>query len=112
RITVSSTNVSPGGVVAASLSNSPGGAQDWIALAATSAPNETYLAFTYVGAGLTSRNWSVPMPNVAGSYEFRLFLDNGYVRAATSPTIVVNPAPGPCADTDGDRLCNAVETNT
>jgi hypothetical protein len=29
------------------------------------------------------------MPNPPGTYEFRLFLNNGYTRVATSPTITV-----------------------
>ena len=29
------------------------------------------------------------MPSTPGTYEFRLFLNNGYTRAATSPPITV-----------------------
>jgi hypothetical protein len=29
------------------------------------------------------------MPTTPGTYEFRLFLNNGYTRAATSPTVTV-----------------------
>jgi hypothetical protein len=29
------------------------------------------------------------MPSTPGTYEFRLFLDNGFVRTATSPTVTV-----------------------
>jgi len=32
------------------------------------------------------------MPLTPGTYEFRLFLDNGYSRAATSPPVVVDGA--------------------
>ena len=36
------------------------------------------------------------MPSTPGDYEFRLFLDNGYQRAATSVTITVgDPLPEP-----------------
>jgi hypothetical protein len=48
--------------------------------------------FVYVGAGVTTRTWTVAAPNTPGTYEFRLFLNNSYTRAATSPTITV-PAP-------------------
>src|SRR4029453_16343065 len=34
-------------------------------------------------------------PLGGGSYEFRLFKDNGYSRAATSPTVTVTAAPPP-----------------
>ena len=33
--------------------------------------------------------WTVPMPSTPGTYEFRLFNNNGYTRVATSPTVTV-----------------------
>jgi hypothetical protein len=41
-----------------------------------------------VGSGVTAKTWTVTVPS-PGTYEFRLFLNNGYTRAATSPTITV-----------------------
>src|SRR5260370_38960947 len=35
------------------------------------------------------------MPAAPGPYELRLFLNNGYFRAATSPTVTVTQAPNP-----------------
>ena len=58
-------------------------------MASTSSSNIQYLKWTYVGAGVTTRTWTVTMPSTAGAYEFRLFLNNGYTRAATSPTVTV-----------------------
>ncbi len=98
-LTVSATTVGPGASVTATLSNGSGGSGDWLALAATGAPNTSYLQWTYVGAGVTTRTWTVTMPTTPGTYEFRLFLNNGFTRAATSPTVTidssssVNPAP-------------------
>ena len=50
---------------------------------------------TNVGAGVTTRTWTVAMPITGGSYEFRLFINNA--RAATSPAVFVdgslNPVP-------------------
>ncbi|PYR51180.1 MAG: hypothetical protein DMF89_06935 [Acidobacteria bacterium] len=89
-LTVSSTQVTPGSQVTATLTGGAGGATDWLALAATSAPNTSYLQYVYVGAGVTTRTWTVNMPTTAGTYEFRLFLNNGYTRAATSPTVTVS----------------------
>ncbi|HYT66794.1 MAG TPA: S8 family serine peptidase [Vicinamibacterales bacterium] len=94
-LTVSATNVAPGASVTTTLTNGPGGAYDWLALAPTAASNSSYITFTYVGAGVTTRNWTVTMPSTAGTYEFRLFLNNGYTRAATSPTVTVSAAVNP-----------------
>jgi subtilisin family serine protease len=94
-LTVSATSVAPGASVTATLTNGPGGSTDWLALAATGAPNNSYLQYIYLGAGTTTRAWTVTMPSTPGTYEFRLFPNNGYVRAATSPPVTVTAAPGP-----------------
>ena len=94
-LTVSSTTVASGATVTATLTGAPGGAGDWLALAATTAPNTSYVTFVYVGAGVTTRTWTVNMPSTPGTYEFRLFLNNGYTRAATSPAITVSAAMNP-----------------
>jgi hypothetical protein len=88
-LSVSASSVTGGSPVTVTLTNSPGGATDWLALASTSAPNNNYLQWVYVGAGVTNRTWTVNMPAAAGTYEFRLFLNNAYVRAATSPAVTV-----------------------
>jgi hypothetical protein len=87
-LTVSATNVSPGSSVTVTLTNGLGGGTDWLALAATGAANNSYLKYIYLGPG-TTKVWTVTMPTTPGSYEFRLFLNNGYTRAATSPTVTV-----------------------
>jgi hypothetical protein len=94
-LSVSATTVAPGTSVTMTLTNGSGGAYDWLAIAPTSAANSSYVTFTYVGANVTTRTWTVTMPSTAGSYEFRLFLNNGYTRAATSPTITVSQALSP-----------------
>lgn len=92
-LTVSATNVAAGSSVTVTLTNGLGGSTDWLALAATSAPNTSYLRYTPVGAGVTTRTWTVAMPATVGTYEFRLFLNNGYMRAATSPPVTVVAGP-------------------
>ena len=93
-IAVSATSVAPGADVTATLTNAPGGASDWLALAATSAANTSYTTFIYVGAGVTTKTWTVKMPTTPGTYEFRLFANNGYTRLATSPTVTVTNSSG------------------
>jgi subtilisin len=90
-LTVSAASVAPGASVTTTLTNGLGGAKDWIALASTTAANTSYLQWVYVGSGMTSRTWTVTMPTTPGTYEFRLFLNNGYTRLATSPPVTVTP---------------------
>jgi subtilisin family serine protease len=89
-LTVSATSVTAGGQVTVTLANAPGGGADWLALAVVGSPNTSYLQWTYVGAGVTTRTWTVTLGS-AGSYEFRFFPNGGYVRTATSPTVTVSP---------------------
>jgi hypothetical protein len=88
-LTVNTTSVAPGGSLTVTLTAGPGGATDWLAFAATSAPNNSYVQWTYVGPGVTTRTWTIAAPATAGMYEFRLFLNDGYTRAATSLTVTV-----------------------
>jgi subtilisin family serine protease len=90
-IVVSTPNVAAGASITANLTNGLGGSSDWLALAATSAPNTSYLQWVFVGAGVTTRSWTITAPLTPGTYEFRLFLNGGYTRAATSPTVTVTP---------------------
>jgi subtilisin family serine protease len=87
-IAVSATTVAAGATVTATLANGFGGVTDWLALAPTSAPNNSFIQYVYVGTGITSRTWNVAMPTTPGTYEFRFFV-NGYNRIATSPTMTV-----------------------
>jgi hypothetical protein len=77
--------------VTMTLTGGYGGSTDWLALAATTAPNNSYLKYTYVGTGVTTRTWTVTMPTTAGTYEFRLFPNNSFTLAAKSPPITVTP---------------------
>jgi hypothetical protein len=94
-LAVSATSVPAGSNVTVTLTNGNGGSGDWLAFAATSAPNTSYVAYTYVGSGVTTRTWTVTTPSTAGTYEFRLFLNNGYTRAATSPAVTVTAVAAP-----------------
>jgi hypothetical protein len=89
-LTVSTTTAARGTPVTVTLTNGYGGATDWLALAQTGSPNTSYIQYSYVGGGVTTRTWTFTMPNTPGTYEFRLFPNNGYTVAATSPPIAVN----------------------
>ena len=94
-LTLSAPAVAPGGAATVTLVDGYGGSKDWIALAATGSANTSYLQWTYVGAGVTTRTWTVTAPSTAGTYEFRLFLNDGYTRVATSPVLTVDPSLNP-----------------
>jgi subtilisin len=94
-LAVSATSAPTGGSVTATLTNGSGTASDWLALALTTAPNTSYVAFVYVGTGVTTRTWTVTMPTTPGVYEFRYFRSGGYTRAATSPPVTVEISTGP-----------------
>jgi subtilisin family serine protease len=92
-LAVSQTSVAGGGQVTVTLTSGFGGTTDWLAFASSSAPDTSYLQWVYVGAGVTTRTWTITAPTTAGTYEFRLYRDNGYVRSATSPAVVVVAGP-------------------
>ncbi len=94
-LTVSTTSASPGQPVTVTLTNGLGGPTDWLAFAPTSAANNSYVQFIYVGAGVTTRTWTVNMPSAPGTYEFRLFKQASFVRIATSPSVTRAGAPPP-----------------
>jgi hypothetical protein len=92
-LTVSTTSVAGGSPLTVTLTDGLGGTSDWLALAVAGAPNNSYVQFTYVGQGVTTRTWTATAPATPGTYEFRLFENNGYTRLATSPVVTVLPGP-------------------
>jgi hypothetical protein len=94
-LAVSATTVPAGASVTVTLANGFGGSTDWLAFALTTAANTSYVQYTYVGSGVTARTWTIAAPATAGTYEFRLFLNNSYTRVATSPAVTVTPGPNP-----------------
>src|SRR5204862_402357 len=62
-LTVSATSAAPGANVTVTLANGYAGIFDWMALALTTAPTTSYVAYTYVGGGVTNRTWTVAMPS-------------------------------------------------
>jgi hypothetical protein len=90
-LTVGGTTFTAGTPVTVTLINGLGGSADWLAFAASGAPDTSYLQWVYVGAGVTTRTWTVT-PTTAGTFEFRLFYNNGYIRGGTSPAVTVNTA--------------------
>ena len=112
-LTPNTTTAAPGEAVTVTLAGSPGGAQDWLALAQVGDPSSSYVAYTYVGAGVTDRTWTVTMPQTPGDYEFRLFLDNGFTQAGVSVPVIVEAAvPDPDPDPSAATLTPSTATAT
>jgi RHS repeat-associated protein len=84
---VSATQANAGQSVSTTVFNTPGNPYDWFALATVGAPNNSYLQWAYVNT--TGGTWQVNMPGTPGDYEFRLFINNGYTRVATSSAVTV-----------------------
>src|SRR5215467_3784439 len=104
-LAVSSTQALPGDPVTVTLTNGPGNPNDYLVLAPVGAPDTTRSPFTYlgaavtyiyVGAGVTTKTWTVNLPATLGSYEFRLYYNNTYTRLTSSPVLaIVNLSPTP-----------------
>ena len=94
-ITVDPATVAPGGSVTMTLQNGFGGATDWLSWVSVGSPDTSNLQWRYVGSGIETRTWTINVPTTEGQYEFRYYLDNGYVRKATSPTVTVSTPPNP-----------------
>jgi hypothetical protein len=88
-LSVSTTTAAPGSTVTVTLTGGLGGQSDWISFAQTGSANTSYVSYVYIGSGVTTRTWTVTVPQTPGTYEFRLFLNNSYTRSATSPTVTV-----------------------
>jgi hypothetical protein len=93
-LTPSVTTVAPGGSVQVSWT-APSGrpATDWVGLYTVSAPNSPSIQWTYTN-GTSSGTWTISAPTTTGSYEFRYFLQDGYLSAARSATFTVSSASG------------------
>ncbi len=99
-IAVSTTTVSPGDVVTATIGNSPGYALDWLGVYGTGDSDSAYQSWRYLSgtqtppdSPVTAASFAVTMPTTPGPYDLRLFQNNGLMRVATSTTITVGPPP-------------------
>ena len=79
------------------VANGAGYASDWVGLYATSAPDSTYLGWQFLNGatmppatGMTSATLQFPAPMTAGTYNVRLFANNGKsIKIATSGPVSV-----------------------
>ena len=95
RLTVDTTTAAPGASVTVTLKDGSGGTRDWLALATVGDPANWYDAFTYVGDGVTTRDWTVTMPSTPDAYEALHFLHHGHTHLARSKTHPLEGVPPP-----------------
>jgi subtilisin family serine protease/ribosomal protein L35AE/L33A len=91
-VNVASTSVTPGAVINFTVTGGPGNATDWVGLYSTASADTGYIVWKYVG-GSTTHQFTAPTQT--GTYNIRLFANNGYTKLATSATITVATTPPP-----------------
>jgi hypothetical protein len=101
-LTASPSLVGPGGSVTVSWSGVSGATvKDWIGRYTTAVNDGGYTTWKYTSScsqsagesALSSGSCTFTMPLGPGTYDFRLFANNGYIRLATSGPVVVTGGP-------------------
>jgi len=83
------SQVQPGGTLTVEFSGAPGNLKDFVALYRTGVGDkEGYVTYKYL-QGKTAGTLTFTAPSTAGTYEFRMFLNNTWVKLVTSNTITV-----------------------
>jgi uncharacterized delta-60 repeat protein len=81
--------VGPSGAVSVTFSGGSSNPQAWIAMYVSSATDGDYLGSYQYTNGVATGTFTFPTPDTMGTYEFRMFGDNGYTKIATSPAFTV-----------------------
>jgi hypothetical protein len=69
-------------------------ATDWVGLYAAGAADNAFIAWVYTNGNAAGNvPLTVPVGTPTGSYELRLFYNNGYAKLATSNGVTVQPQP-------------------
>jgi len=89
-----------GPIVSVGVTNGPGNATDWVALAPAGAADTTYVDWRYLNGattppttGVSSATLAFQTPATPGAYEVRFFVDNTFQRLTASGPLVVTPSP-------------------
>jgi hypothetical protein len=98
-ITTSTPTVNPGGVISVTITGSTY-PSDWAGLMPAAGPDSNYLQWWYLNglktmpaAPVANATVQFTAPSTPGTYNVRLFQNNGYSRLATSPTVTVAAQP-------------------
>jgi hypothetical protein len=99
-VALNAATAAPGQSVAATVTNGPGNAWDWVGLYPTGTTSATAnrLAYKFLNgqttapaSGVTGATLIFTLPSAPGSYEVRLFLNGSFTVVATSGTITIAP---------------------
>ena len=87
-----------GSLVNVEVNGGPGNSEDWIGLYSIGSVDSGFIQWKYLNGtqtkpidGLTAATIEFALPQSSGTYEFRLFFGNSYVRLATSTTVAIKP---------------------
>ncbi|HEX6161865.1 MAG TPA: S8 family serine peptidase [Vicinamibacterales bacterium] len=99
-ITLQSASVAPGGTINFTVANGPANPTDWFGVFAAGAVDSSYQQWFYLNGlktapatGLSNASLQVVAPQTAGTYNIRLFANNGSTKLATSAAITVAAQP-------------------
>jgi uncharacterized delta-60 repeat protein len=82
--------VGPSGAITVTFSGGPSNPQAWIAIYVPGTTDGEYLGSYQYTNGVATGTFTFATPDTLGTYEFRMFADNGYTRIATSPAFTVS----------------------
>jgi hypothetical protein len=87
-------------ILAITVANGPGTPKDWVGLAAAGTPDMSFTAWVYLtgshtapDVGMTSATVMMAAPGTDGSYEARLYLNDGFTLLARTTFTVAGTAP-------------------
>lgn len=106
RVWLPTRVVAPGSTFAVAFAGTPGNATDWIGLHRLDADDRQHLSWRYTD-GVASGSLSFTAPSEPGTYQARLFAQNGYTRLAESEPFEVRAggvSPPPEAAVDAVTL--------
>src|SRR5262245_34956865 len=116
----SPTNVSPGGILSVSWSGiSAPTSTDWIGLYSPGAANTSFISWFYVSCSTTagsarasgSCSFVLPASLSGGSYELRLFANDGFTRLAITNSFTVTTGGSPPPPTGGGGTSPALTSS-
>jgi len=114
NLTASPAGVAPGGSVTAGWSAIPAPTgTDWVGLYTPAGANTSPIRWQYTnGAASGSAPFAIPAGVAFGTYQLRLFSNNGYLHLATSNSLAVGPSVSGTVTLNGSPLAGVAFAGT